>query len=133
MHVLFQCLYPEMADLRKEKRWFGLDRWLQYTSAEVLYRHGVDLEKEALGTPRTRTAKGLHPVGMPKRPRLETAGATPLPPRAPQTHTLVNVSTDKKALPKSGSYVNNRPTEWWTNGGYCCACQKLAEGKLGSE
>ena len=33
----------------------------------------------------------------------------------------------RHALPKAGSYKNHRPTEWWTSGGTCRACQKLAE------
>lgn len=45
-----------------------------------------------------------------------------------QTHTLVDVTVPPhRQLPRPGSYKNHRPTEWWTTGGKCCACQKLAE------
>ena len=123
--VLFQCLYPEMADLRREKRFFGLDRWLQYKSAEVLYKHGLDLDKEELGSPNTRAEQGLHPAGVPKRRRLDRAPPTPLPPRNCVKHTMVNIYKDPKALPKA--YQSNRPSEWWQSGGRCKACQDLAE------
>ena len=100
-----------MAELRERQWWFGLDRWLVYTSAEVLFKHGSEIEKEELGSPNTRAEQGLHPVGMPKRRRLEGAPPTPLPPRDRQSHTLVDVSENAKALPKPGSNVNCRPTE----------------------
>jgi len=61
------------------KRVFGLDRWLQYQSAVVLCKHGVQIDKDALGTPTTRAEKGLHPTGMPKRRRLDVAPPTPVP------------------------------------------------------
>ena len=131
VHVLFQCLYPEMALLRKHKRYFGLDRWLQYTSATVLFRHGKALDDAALpGSPTTRAAQGIHPAGMPKRRRFDPGPPpTPLPPRDAESHSLVNVRRNPHALPKSGKehYKNGRPTAWWTSGGKCSACQKLAE------
>ena len=127
VNVLFQCLWPEMAALRVEKRFFGLDRWLQYQSAVVLCKHGVQIDKDALGTPTTRAEKGLHPTGMPKRRRLDVAPPTPVPQRNRESHTLVDVREKPKALPKPGSYKNNRPTAWYSDGGHCCACQKLAE------
>ena len=116
-------------DAGAERRAFGLDRWLQYKSAEVLFKHGLDMDKEELGSPNTRAEQGLHPAGVPKRRRRDAAPPTPLPPRDRETHTLVNVYQDPKALPKSGKehYRNHRPLAWWTRGGRCCACQKLAE------
>ena len=113
--------------MRAEKRFFGLDRWLQYQSAVVLCKHGVQIDKDALGTPTTRAEKGLHPTGMPKRRRLDVAPPTPVPPRNRESHTLVDVRKKPKALPKPGSYKNHRATAWYTSGGHCCACQKLAE------
>ena len=40
--AVFQCLYTDMAALRAQRRHFGLERWLQYTGAEVLFQlaHG---------------------------------------------------------------------------------------------
>lgn len=125
--VLYMALYPEMAELRADKRFFGLDRYLQYQSAVQLYAHGLEVSKAALGSPRTRRDEHLHPAGVPHRRRRLDAPPTPLPPRDPTTHTLVNVYQRPKGLPKPGLYVNNRPTEWWTSGGRCCACQALAE------
>ena len=128
--VLFQCLYPTMGELRHQYRWFGLDRWLQFTSAQVLYRHGLEIDKDALGSPTTRAEQGLHPAGVPKRRKRDAAPPTPLPPRDRETHTLVNVYTHPKSLPKPKAiapYKNHRPTEWWTSGGHCCACMALAK------
>ena len=99
-------------------------------SAEVLYKHGLQVDKDALGSPTTRAEQGLHPAGVPKRRKTNNERGqppTPLPPRDPESHTLVNVHKDPKALPKHGSYKNHRPTEWYTRGGRCCACQNLAE------
>ena len=118
----------EMETLRAERRSFGLDRWMQFKSAEVLYTHGLEMDKNGLGSPATRAAEGLHPAGVPKRRRIERgAPATPLPPRDPEAHTLVNVHKTPHALPKAGSYKNHRPTEWWMSGGQCCACLDLAK------
>ena len=119
-----------MASIRAEKRWFGLDRWLQYTSATVLFKHGKALDDAALpGSPRTRAAQGIHPAGMPKRRRIDGAPPTPLPPRDAEAHTLVDVGEEPQALPKAGKehYKNGRPTAFWTSGGACRCCQKLAE------
>ena len=123
--VLFQVLYPRMTELRREKRWFGLDRWLQYTGGKVLFDYGAQLDKDALGSPATRAEQGLHPAGMPKRKKRDAAPPTPLAPRDPEIHTLVDTYENPRALPKA--YHNHRPAEWYTGPGQCCACQALAQ------
>ena len=138
--TLFLAIYPGAATLAEERRAFGLMRWLHWRCGVVLYKHGVDIDKEGLGTPTTRAAEGLVPVGMPKRAKtarqLET---TPAPPRATHTqHQLVNIKNttapnyNPKALPKKNCEKNHRAVEWYTSPNHCRACLALCQrlGKI---
>ena len=122
--VLFSCLWPDMAALRREKKAFGLDRWLQYQSAVVLCEHGFDLEKAEVGSPRSRAASSHIPTGAPRRVEGRVP-ATPVQPAQVTTHTLVNTQKEPRSLPKPGRQ-HGRPVEYYTGGGKCASCQALA-------
>ena len=101
-----------MAAVPERRR--ALQAWR--TDRQGCARHTDDARRE-----------GLASDGHAEATAAGRGAAHPCPVRNRESHTLVDVREKPKALPKPGSYKNHRATAWYTSGGHCCACQKLAE------